>query len=385
VRSVRLNNYNNWWFMNNDGWDRDRMLSIVAMRDNVCFTECWDGISAASIRAINPKARIYRVYDLCVKNSWDTDWSNPDDDSRMQTPLTKAQISAGDWWLRDRNGEIVKENEGSWFLDVGKPGFKEAYLRNLLSRISGSKFDGVVFDYWWPYMISAWLTRFGKPVSSQYPTDHDWYQKAWQPFIKYVASGVRAAGYRVIGNNAGFYMDPDPVTLFDRSMIDGVVYESWALGWGGEYISGNKAQQRLRSLHTDPLEVWVADFGLTPKLTGTAFDQKRALSLAMYYIAIPIDQSKRSFHYAGSSRVFWDSLWDLNIGRPLGTAKKDPAMLFWSREFTEGLVLLNYEVSRSVTRQLTGAFHTSDGKQVAGQITVPPHSAVLLQRDSSRS
>ena len=386
IRSVKLNNYNSWRFEGESPAELNRNLEIVARHDNVCFTEHWehannlDGwrkVTPQSIRVLNPKAKIYRIYDLCCKNTWDSDWDDPLDTNRMQTPLTRAMIDDQDWWLRDKRGEVVKENEGkTWYLDVGRQGYKEEFLRNVLDRSEGKGFDGFVFDYWWPEISSL---LHGRARPDAYPTDGEWFAKAWQPFITYVMSGLRKAGYRVIGNCVGEYGTADPRQAWQRCRVDGAIYEQWTVDWpadGGRWLPGSRIQKRIRALLRDPLEVWTADYGL--RSSDHAYGQKQVVSLAMYYIAIPVFQSNRSYHHMKDGSVYWENLWDFYIGMPAELAVQRPGKYFWSRKFTQGIVLLNYESAESVTYSLEREYRDPEGETVSGDVTLGPHTAMIL-------
>lgn len=391
-RSVRLNNYNNWYLDEEYSWELDKKLEILARRDNICFSEHWERankvegwkkINPQTLKTLNPKAKVYRVYDLCCKNTWDTDWDIRDDKSRMQTPLTRAAIDANDWWLRDAAGRIMKENDKIWFLDVGKPGFKEAFLKNVLDRNAGKGFDGFVFDYWYPYFYGVLLDR-SRPKA--YPTDEEWFAKAWKPFITYLADGLHKAGYRIIGNCVGEYQNSNPKQMWQRSKVDGAIYEQWAVDWpvnGGKWLPGSLIEKRINALYKDPLEVWTADYGL--ENSDPEYERKQTVGLAMYYIAIPALQENRSYHHMKDACVYWENLWDFYIGLPAEPPVKLPNKYFWSRKYTQGIVLLNYESAKNVTYSLNSKYRNSAGKTISGDVTLSPHTAMILAIEDSDS
>ena len=384
-RSVRLNNYNNWHLDDKYFWELDKKLEILARRDNICFSEHWERankvegwkkINPQTLKALNPKAKVYRVYDLCCKNNWDTDWDIRDDKSRMQTPLSRATIDANNWWLRDAGGRIIKENDKTWFLDVGKPGFKEAFLKNVLDRNAGKGFDGFVFDYWYPYFYGALQ---GRSRPEAYPTDEEWFTKAWKPFITYLTDGLHKAGYRIIGNCVGEYQTTNPREIWQRSKVDGAIYEQWSVDWlnnSGKWLPGSLIEKRINALYKDPLEVWTADLGL--QSSDPEYERKQTVGLAMYYIAIPVSQEKRSYHHMKDGNVYWENIWDFYIGLPAEPPVKLPNKYFWSRKYTQGIVLLNYESAKSVTYSLKGEYRNSAGKTISGDVTLSPHTAMIL-------
>lgn len=390
-RSVSLNNYNNWQFLTKPTDDTlANKLATVSKFQELTYTESWDvkSVTTQAIKSLNPAIKLYRLYTLNVKPTWDSDWSNPQDLSHLQFPLTKAQIDSNDWWMKDGNGNIVKENDNVWFVDVGKPGVKEAFLQSVLDRNQNKGFDGVVFDYWWPSMVSHWITSKGLPPSIDYPNDDTWFTLAWQPFIDYAMKGLHNNGYTIIGNCAGEYGTSNSKLQFQRSLIDGTIYEQGSLDWDSNWLSGSTIASLIDSLSKDNLQAWVATSGL--KDTDPLFEQKKLVDLATYYIGLPLDpslQQKRAYHYYKDGNIFWDPLWDFDIGVP----KADREQVYvsnikkyaWSRKFTEGLVLLNYgasESQESITFELNPdlEYQDSQGRRYEQNVNLPPHTALIL-------
>lgn len=368
-RSVKLNNYGDWHCWVEGSYDQSIALPIAARRDQIQCSEHWCDISAYDIKALNPRAKVYRLYNLCCKNDWDTDWSKTTDKEYMQFPFTKDEIDANDWWLRDSNGNILQLDSESYYVDVGKPGFKEAYLKALLDRNDSLGFDGVVFDIWWP-----WLPDMPGGCPS-YPSDDVYFRTAWQPFILYLINGLHAKGYRVIGNERQPVYD-NTYVKWEHDVLDGAVYERWSVGWSGEWVAGSEIDQRIKAFSTDTKECWAADGGLD--ISVPQYDQKQVASLAMYYIAIPKDQSKRSYQNRRNALVYWEPLWDFYIGVPAESYKKLSGAYFWSRKFTNGLVILNYQPTQSKPYRLTRTYVDYKGKLWRGTITIPPYTGLIL-------
>lgn len=376
-RTVRLNNFGNWHAIKNGNSNWQESLNALAQRDRVCMTEPYSAgsqITPQMLRSLNPNMKVYRLYDLSCKNTWDSEWKGqtPTNNWFRQTPISYDDIVNNDWWLRDGNGQIFKLADYAWFLDVGKPGFKEAFLREAISRTEGKGFDGFVLDCWYANAISVIKGR-GLPVPNAYKTDEEWFQKAWKPFVDYIVDGMHRNGYSVIGNNAGYYYSSNQLTRWQRSKLDGVIYEGWATGWQGEWLPGSEIERRIESLKSDPLEVWVSSFS---SATDTASSQ---IGLAMYYLAYtPSAPSDRFFNTTADTYIFWDSKWDLRIGNAISAATKISGMYAWIREYSNGLVLLNYESDRGVSYQLNGYYKDVEGQVFYGTITLPPHTAKIL-------
>ena len=461
-RSVRLNNYNNWLRPIPQESDYNIKLQRLSQMSNIVMNESYTKyakLSASSVRALNPKAKIYRLYVLAVKSASDQDFpmqsgqassctsttlkddsaswktnaytnryvwlmrgkgsdqvkkiasntnntltlapgetfspvpdsttkysiiatSDPDNPG-VQTPLITKTIDEHDWWLRDGKGKIVIEpGTGSMFLDVGKPGVKEAYLQTVLKRMRGQSFDGIVFDYWWYSAISSFIVSEGRQTPVRYPDDKTWFNNAWKPFISYVVAGVKAAGYKVIGNCAGEYnTTKHPMAAWQRTLISGTIYEQWAVYWDGSWLDSAIIADRMNSFQKDPLEAWTADYGLRDD--DPEYAKKAQVGLAMYYIALPPStamQAKRSYHHYKDSTLFWEPLWDFNIGVPAGLAVKKTDAYFWSRKFTQGIVLLNYDSSKDATFQLDQQYHDQFDKSYSETVTLKPHTSLILAK-----
>lgn len=398
-RSVQLNNYNNWAAPSPRQSDYDRQVEILARRDRICMSEVYSFNSSLTpdrLRQLNPRARIFRLYDLICKNSWDSDWKDYASlgDRYMCTPIFLQHISASDWWLRDGQGNIIKENERTWFLDVGKPGFKEMMLDNILSRMEGKGFDGVVLDYHGvgPDLYAKWIIGRGLQPPSAYPTEQDWFTKAVRPMIQHVVGGLRSHGYQVVVNCAGEYYTQLPELQWLRSQIDGSIYEVWSLQSSGDWLSPRHVEQRINSYLDDPLEAWTADYGLrgpgdTERGPDPEYDRKCQVALAMYYIALPQApalRAKRSYHHYKNMQVYWENLWDWRIGEPEALPVKMSDKYFWSRKYTGGLVLLNYDEDQTVTYVLDRRYRTPTGQVLSGSVTVRPHTGLILAVDGAR-
>lgn len=380
-RSIEINNYTNWFNQPDPSIGNANKIDVLALRDKVCLTEEWNDVTPHALKSINPNIKVYRLYDLMCKCAWDSDWRNGSSDlSHLQTPFTKDDIDKNDWWLRDANGNIVKEDSSIWFLDVGKPGYKEAYLKAVLDRNAGKGFDGIVFDYWWPNLDWIIPNYGGTMPPKGYSSDQEWFEKAWKPFITYVCDGLHAAGYRIIGNCAGAYDTTNPRRIWQRTKIDGVVYEQWVTDFPphtGDWLPATVIEQRINSVIADPLEVWAVDGGL--ESTTTDFEQKHNASIAMYYITMHQTRGTCSYYYIRNRKVQWDPLWDFNIGQPIGLASKMSGKYFWSRKFSQGVVIFNYESEETISYKLDQTYIDPVGKSFSGAISVRPHTGIILK------
>ncbi|MBP6963263.1 MAG: hypothetical protein KBC96_02535 [Armatimonadetes bacterium] len=383
VRSVNLNNYNNWTPPRPERADYGEQVRLLAARDRICMTEFYarrSGLTPDTLRRMNPNAKIYQTYVLCGKNMLDPDCAGVTG-SHLQTPMLYDEIVKNDWWLRDGDGNVIKENDQLRFLDAGKPGFKEMVLANVLARMEGKGYDGVLFDYHLVNqgMYTKWVTGVGIPAPEAYPDERQWFEKAAQPLMDHVVKGLRSRGYEVICNCGGETYDISPEAQWLRGIIDGTVYENWALNSDGEWASQSAVEMRINSFLDDPLDAWVCDYAL--RSSDTEYDKKLEVALAMYYVGLPQSPSlraKRSYAHYKNQEVFWEPLWDFAIGDPSALPEKMSGKYFWSRKYTQGLVLLNYEHSEAITYPLDRAYRTPKGTALTKSVTVKPHTALIL-------
>ncbi len=214
------------------------------------------------------------------------------------------------------------------------------------------------------------------------------------PFINYVIPGLQAAGYKVLGNEVGEYYDDASYKIYGRSLVDGAVYEQGAVNWwssGGGWLTGSVISNRVMAVHDDPLRfVWVDDGGLRNVINGQPnpdLEQKRLVSLAYYYIAIPADQSRHSYHHAYDWTDYWYSMWNFYIGTPaedrVSVPASDGTQYAWSRKYTQGIVLLNYGAATNSTATvqftLDKAYVDANGTNYGGTVTLSPHTGLILQ------
>jgi hypothetical protein len=383
-----MHNYGSWTFINPE--DRlnatalQAQLRVLAKDSDVMLQEGWgvynntpgwDGITPESIRALNKEARIYQYWSLMTKPAWDTE--SPTDDRRA-CPLSRIDIDRYDWYLRDGNGNKVREPQ-STYIDVGKPGVKEAYLTELLSRLKDKGFDGVVFDIWFP----RWLQQLvfdaqGIPMPAAYPTDDAWYSKAWKPFITHVCNGLHSEGYKIIGNSVGFYGQTCAEQEYQRSLCDGAVCERFIFDWSGKLLPTAEIEKVIMSATNDPLDLWILDTGLEE--SDLDFAAKMQMSYAAYLLTVPIgDAPRQSFGCPGTDWPKWYPIYGLDIGGPKGIASHEVGRNVWTRPFDNGVVWLNLE-NEPHSIKLLGKYRDVDDNILSGTIMLQPHDGLVMKR-----
>lgn len=401
-RSVNTNTYNSWSLVGaNDLYNPTKLeeaLKIFAKHNIATWGESaeqpnlvagWDKLTTQSLRNLNPNIRTFAYYHGGGKARWEGDWEvsrsgfNPN--VTMVNPIPWYEIESNNWWLRDGDGNVVKngwENNNVTYLDLGKHGIAQSYANHLIKRLAGRGFEGVIIDYL-PVSIKK-DTNFATPggyfnshpMPPAYADDEEWYNKAYVPFISLVFDRLHSAGYKVVSGGIP-YKDVTQKERFIRSKVDIVTYEYWAIGNDGDWFDVDRFYTHMDDFANDNLEAWLSDFPLRDNTSD--YERKSNVSLAAYYLAIPRSQDKRSYNQYFSMYAFWLPIWDFNIGIPAVSTQKLANYSFWSRRFSAGLVLLNFD-TRSVNYDLGNQNYIDyKGNNYSGQITLPEHTALILK------
>lgn len=388
--TIRLNNYNNWVHPKPTDADYAERVASLVKRDRIVMSEGYEQGSALtpeSLRAMNPDTKVYRLFTLTCKCRWESDW-NYDREWHSQNCLTNPvpyqTIVKNDWWLRDGAGDVVCEHEGCWLVDVGKPGYKEAMLTAILARMAGKAHDGIVFDY---HGAGAWHAYIGwnATKSLQGYASQDAYAQATDEMLAYVMSGIKAqTDLEIVGNCAGMYINPNVWQQSFRTMVDGNIYELMTINGQYNRISEQELERNILSLLDDPMEVWTSEFGLIgPESVldeDPEYNQKFMASVAAYYMGLPQDavlRERRSYGAYNNSRVFWEPMFDLDLGQPLARPVKISSGV-WRREYTKGLVLLNWSAVPAAY-DISGSYKYLSGQRARTRVTLEPKTALFLQ------
>lgn len=338
------------------------------------------------LRERNPNKRILRYLSLQCKPTWDRDWGLVRQETyaevhQRQCPLDWWLVERNDWWLYDRSGEIAKETSNIWMLDVGRPGFAEAYASAVEEHwIEG--YDGVVLDFDNPptakYTHNAGMR--------DYSSDQDWWERAWRPFVEHVFPRLWKLGLVILncGGEYGVERHPYPKDSHQRGLVDGVIHEASFFGFSGERRSFARVDRLMAAMQADPLIVLQTD------LLGDVWDERvranrMTISIAGHLLAMPGGdtsgaylRTKRYVHVATDQRPRWDNRYNLDLGEPT-SSRECPAEGVWRRYYSNGLVVMNYSMVPWVTN-LRGRWCDLGGVGVGGSTTIAPESALILRR-----
>lgn len=425
-RSVWLSNFENWTCVV-DASEPDRdAVSNLARRDSICLTESWNyarEFRPQDFAALNPGLKIYRIWS-CEKAPWESDWTNASPNKalppgiekheRLQTPLFWQDIESKGWWVFDSVGKSVRSGSDTHWMNMGLKAMQDSYIGNVLARTktdtkSYPGFTGIISDACVPCL--SWYLN-GQPFPTSYVDDEDWFNSAYKPFSDYLLSQCKKKGLRFIRNlgSCASYDDQEGdcermegPPRWARKGVDGVIYEQWSVDWNGNWLSGKQIEQRITSYAKDPLEAWIGDMGVrdsrldvkTGKLDDDpAYYNKQLVSLAMYYIALPPGRTDHTYNHYKKNQVYWQprltkdkttsgnfDIYNFDIGVPLQERVKNGSSYAWSRNYSHGLVLLNYD-KVEVAFPLDRVYYDLNGQQYKGSQHLPAHSALILCTDN---
>ena len=338
----------------------------------------WDTLTSAACKALNPLAKTYRYLRLIGASGTTDGWM----------PITDTTMIANNWALTSGASYVTLDSRK--LLDpggaaVGGKTPAMLWLENAIAELDGKGFDGVVLDYWHPTMAA-----FSDTTPDGYPDTATW-QAAWIPFITYICNGLAAAGYEVVGNMAGYLSQATPGSIYEtqRALLDGVVYESpWF-----HTLSGNHRDQadqliRAADLRDDPLDVWMADIGLSTSFSN--YGSKHRYAYALFH-CFADDFEHKFWGTNRSTAPYYDDeevLFDFDMGNFTGAATQ-PVAGCYQRQFNNGTVdcmaLVNTNEATSWSYVFTGSWRDPDGVLHSGTESIAARTGLLLKQEVSGS
>lgn len=203
-------------------------IGSIATQYQMFVLSAWDWPDIATIKAANPSAKVLVYKDLLVTESGQC--TNGVDDSDLSGGVGYCAAQP-DWFLTDASGQRMQFSDypGDWEMDVGSPGYQQAWLKNVEGVVQAHGWDGV-------YMDDA-NTRCNDhgPCSAQYPTDAA-LQAAMFSMLSAVSPPLQAQGTLTIANIAGAFAVPGLWANW-LSVLSGASQE-WFVNWSDTYGTG---------------------------------------------------------------------------------------------------------------------------------------------------
>jgi hypothetical protein len=327
------------------------------------IVNAWNHDLIAQLKAKNPRIKLLVYKDMSSSRSYAC--RDGVDDALLPAGVGYcwADKHRPDWFTVDTNGSRIEWDPwpGSWQMDVGNPGYQDAWAENVLQDMRRYRWDGVFID-------NADLDRaplyFPGRQMQEYP-EQPAYQDATRGFLARVGPRLTAEGFLVLPNIQSSPELATPSVWKDWTQFtSGGVHQYWmrwdnGVSFGGDYWlqlqETFEQQQRAGKLF----------------LTGTPADDAASMRWGRASFLLGWNGG-----LAGYGAGNWHPEWTIEIGTPSGP--RYPVGTAWRREYTGGTVLANISDRATQTVALGGSYLHPDGSSV-GSVTLPPLTGLVLR------
>jgi hypothetical protein len=309
-------------------------------------------------------------------------FSGTDVNTRWNTGVPYTEARRRGWLLKDRSGRLLvnRSYPANYVADVGNPAYQHAWLDHVTRILRRNGDDGVFLDD-----VIVDLTALAETGSAKYPTARQWAQ-AQLSFVRAVGRGLRAEGYYLLAN-ASAYVPGSP------GSSDGSGTIAWwrrlapyVNGLADEYYqetsSGNEKLRTYGSAWYQSWSGWQRLMATTQSLGkdffgvtyGPAGDARR-MSYGKASFLLEWNGRGGAFLYQPTDRQDpWNGAWTRDIGRP--EAPKRRVGVAWLRTYSDGVVLVNPDASRSQRVDLGRRYLSPKGP--VSQVTLAPTTGLIL-------
>jgi hypothetical protein len=325
----------------------------------------WEYGRIAALRAANPGVKV-----LVYKNAtFAVDYVSPADEHLPDG--VNYWTADPSWFLLDTAGRRVNSvgYPHHWTMDVGSPGYQQAWLSNVLADVRAHGWDGVMLDD----VNDRMDWHLGDRTLARYPTRADWYA-ATRSFLATVGPGLTSAGFLAVPN---INFDCWEACWRDYlQFASGAVREWWTKN--GTASSGH---------YTDVGWEWSTNFlritqeagkFLLP-ITYAPGGDTRSMRYARASFLLAWDGGRSAMIFEPMDPEAQDPYsgeWAVDIGAPV--APRYRVGVAWRRDFSGGTVVVNPSSTTTQSVSLGGAYLLPDGTAVTA-VTLQPASGLVLR------
>jgi putative glycosyl hydrolase-like family 15 (GHL15) protein len=236
-----------------------------------------------------------------------------------------------DWFLRDRQGNLLVERDGSAryvLMDPANSGWREFWLQRVRDVQKQSSWDGVFLDN-----VEASLAKRKRlgALPAKYPDDES-YQAAMEGFLAYLYTNYFRPEGRVLQANIIELEDQSAWFYFLR-YLNGAMEERFAVDWTDNYLSADQWEAQMERVE----QTQQVGKQVILVAQGSRGDiQRQLFALASYWL---VAEGRASFRY--SNQNAYDEAWlyntyNLVLGTPRGPRYLDGDV--WKRDYSNGTV-----------------------------------------------
>jgi len=315
-----------------------------------------------------------------------------------------ATFETNGWLLKDANGNYVTSegptatiNAGwAYYVDFGNPAVWAWYANWLESYVDANNLAGVQLDnvFWDLNVFYATNQTAINPRTGLAWTDNDVFN-AYVGFISEVKN-VLGPNVTVLAN--GIYngesssFDPSTLQAFvAESGVDGFISEGW-LGYPYNFASSSwlTESEWVDSIN---MAVWVQSNVLASdnhgiflpiccagdpeygSLSGVSLEQYETYCYASLLMAV---QYSGNYMFMGTNDSYSQGLFQINIGTPIGSYGIVSGTHVYSRDFSNGIVLVNPTATSYSVSVGSGFTNAATGDSISSIVTVPAYSGLIL-------
>jgi hypothetical protein len=331
------------------------------------IVNAWNHDQIARLKARNPDVKVLVYKDMSSARSYAC--RNGVDDELLPTGVGYCAAGARhpDWFTTDPAGNRIEWSAfpGCWQMDVGDPGYQDAWAANVLAELRRYGWDGVALDN---VDVDHDDMYFPGKQMREYPTQPA-YQAATRSFLARVGPRLTSAGFLVLPNIQSHPTLATPALWADWTQFtSGGVHQYW-MRWGNGHNFGGDYWLQLQETFEQQQRAGKLF------LTGTPADDDPA-AMRWGRASFLLGWNGRA---AGFGAGNWHPEWTVDIGTPAGPRYQVGTA--WRREYTGGTAIANPSEQQAQTVALGATYLHPDGSPVSS-VTLPPVSGIVLRRSA---
>ena len=268
-----------------------------------------------------------------------------------------------DFWLRDAQGQIVRNSLNEYFFNFFKPEVQDLLIKRIIAIARCGLYDGVVLDSFNRHGTRPARERF-------YPITDEEMIQAHLNMLRAVRSQVRDDFLIVINTNrskAPRYAEYVNGTFMETGKDyaggythDGLAEIESTLLW---------AEENLREPQINCLEGW----GVFTELPDSL--RNRKWMRVFTTMSLTHSDGYVLYNIGDSHRHYWYDFWDANLGRPVGAKAQQYQNVdgLFIREFTNGWAVYNRSgIAQTITLSVSSTPVSDRGNNAVSQTHILP-------------
>jgi len=361
-------------------------VETIAEKADLYMSHFEQGWRVAEIKSLNPKVICLLYRDIRAVSEESDEY--------------RKFLDSG-WILKDANGMRIhsKFSLSKWIVDPGNLAYQQWVANWLKTYMDRYGYDGAFLDNCLPSTEYMYSTEPGPAINPR--TGNAFTSEEFKQAMISLVDRIKAAvGSRLVVGNGIYHGErffqsgrhQNYVDLLLNSAIDGIESEGWIMDRdAAEWYSEDKW---LKSIE---FAVWLENNFLNKGQvflpvtqnaepynnqgeslpSGCTKNQYVAYSFASLLLAASSNHHYINFGYYLNSYV--DTLFNLDLGTPLGSYYMVQGTHVYARDFTKVKVFVN-PTTQTYTVPLDAQYQNLDGTPATSPLTVKPHTGVILKR-----